>query len=113
LWWNFYHWSWWNSNRKGKQNTAEIIAGCSEINTAAFYCDTLIIGGYNDWFLPSKDELNKLYLNKDVIGGFAESTYWSSSELESYPVWGQEFSAGFQFETNKFDFRYVRAVRYF
>ncbi|MFH1224133.1 MAG: DUF1566 domain-containing protein [Pseudomonadota bacterium] len=37
-------------------------------------------GGYHDWYLPSKDELNKLYLNRVKIGGFALDTYWSSSE---------------------------------
>jgi hypothetical protein len=37
-------------------------------------------GGYTDWYLPSKDELSKLYLNKTVIGGFADGKYWSSSD---------------------------------
>lgn len=42
-------------------------------------------GGYTDWFLPSKDELYKLYLNKSSIGGFNTGTqtnnyYWSSSQ---------------------------------
>ena len=44
-------------------------------------------GVYTDWYLPSKDELNKLYLNKVVIGGFAggfpDGFYWSSSEDSS------------------------------
>ncbi|MAW66004.1 MAG: hypothetical protein CMD18_07405, partial [Flavobacteriales bacterium] len=30
----------------GKQNTADILAGCSETNIAAYLCDTLTLGGY-------------------------------------------------------------------
>jgi hypothetical protein len=40
-------------------------------------------GGYMDWYLPSKDELNLLYQNKDAVGGFATSGipgYWSSTQ---------------------------------
>ena len=37
-------------------------------------------GGYNDWYLPSKDELNKLYLNRASIGNFGNWNYWTSSE---------------------------------
>jgi hypothetical protein len=44
----------------------------------------LVLGGYSDWYLPSKDELNKLYLNKVAVGGFASYYYWSSSEDSQY-----------------------------
>jgi hypothetical protein len=40
-------------------------------------------GGYMDWYLPSRDELNLLYQNKDAVGGFAttgHATYWSSTQ---------------------------------
>jgi hypothetical protein len=39
--------------------------------------------GYNDWFLPSKDELYQLYLQKTIVGGFTKNFYWSSSEATS------------------------------
>ncbi|MCX6224177.1 MAG: hypothetical protein NTV01_05425, partial [Bacteroidia bacterium] len=40
-------------------------------------------GGYSDWYLPSRHELDKLELNKMAIGGFADSFYWSSSEFSA------------------------------
>lgn len=45
---------------------------------AKYYCR---LRGTNDrWRLPTKEELNKMYLNKDEIGGFSSGLYWSSSE---------------------------------
>jgi hypothetical protein len=50
-------------------------------NTAKTACDKLILNGYNDWYLPTKDELNALYNNlKQLgIGGFEDDDYWSST----------------------------------
>ena len=105
----------------GNQNTADILAGCSETNIAAYICDTLTLGGYNDWFLPSKDELNKLYenigqgnaLGLGNVGGFASGYYWSSTENGGYYAWDQSFYGGLQDYTFKSDYGYVRAVRAF
>ncbi len=40
---------------------------------------------YGDWYLPSKAELNLLYTEKTVVGGFADGYYWSSTELRLSP----------------------------
>ena len=64
----------------GAANTADIVAGCSEPNTAAKIADAYALNGYMDWYLPSKDELNLLYQQKTVVGGFVSNQYWSSSE---------------------------------
>ena len=48
------------------------------------------------WRLPTKDELNLLYQNKDKIGGFASSYYWSSTESNDNGVWKQYFYNGLQ-----------------
>lgn len=71
------------------------------------------------WRLPTKDELNLIYKNKDDIGGFSVSAvlysdYWSSTEYNSsYGAWLQYFGNGLQDFNNK-DGRYnVRAVRTF
>ena len=89
---------------------------------AAKVCDdyAIIVGGvtYDDWFLPSKDELYKLYLNKDKIGGFTDAWYWSSSEnwltnLAS-GAGDQDFTSGIQgWDYPKANLDRVRAVRYF
>ena len=105
----------------GNQNTADILAGCSATNIAAYLCDTLTLGGYNDWFLPSKDELNKLYKNIGQgnalglgnVGGFASYYYWSSSVLGIYGAWSQFFGDGNQFNLSKDGLSNVRAVRAF
>ncbi len=62
----------------GEQNTIDLLnANCS---SAANACGELISNGYDDWYLPSIQELYKLYENRSLIGGFNESNaYWSSS----------------------------------
>ncbi len=97
----------------GNQNTIDIVTGCSTSGIAARICYDLVLGGYSDWYLPSKDELNKLYLNQVAIGGFANASYWSSSETDDYGAWGQYFNDGTQGGYDKDTPNYVRAVRAF
>ena len=101
----------------GLPNTNNIVAICTTPDIAARICYDLVLDGYNDWFLPSIDELFELYQNKNVIGGFCQGSthwYWSSSESSSTPVnaWMQNFDGG-QSCFNKFYVGAVRAVRYF
>ena len=63
------------------------------------------------WRLPTKDELNMLYKNKEEIGGFANNYYWSSTVFDNYDAWEQNFNNGFQNFFNKDYGYYVRAVR--
>jgi hypothetical protein len=98
----------------GNQNTIDIEAGCTTAGTAADICANLTLGGYSDWFLPSKDELNQMYLNKAVIGGFGDGYYWSSSENSLYTAWAQGFYYGYQNANHKSRTQTsVRAVRAF
>ena len=66
----------------------------------------------NGWRLPTKNELNLMYLNKNKIGGFA-NYYWSSEEFNSNTAWGQLFGNGNQLNDVKGFGYYVRAVRAF
>jgi len=100
----------------GEQNTIDIETGCTTPGTAADICANLSLGGYSDWFLPSKDELNLMYENLylEGVGGFADTNYWSSSELYFYlNAWVQSFGGGGQFDAAKKYTYQVRAVRAF
>jgi len=97
----------------GGQNTTEILAGCPTENIAARWCSDLVLDGYSDWYLPSKDELNKLYINREAISGFKYYTYWSSSECSTTGAWRQYFTNGEQWNGNKGSPNYVRAIRAF
>jgi hypothetical protein len=108
----------------GAMNTAIIVASQMADNQsgnfAAKVCAdySVTIGGitYGDWYLPSKYELNLLYLQKAVVGGFANDFYWSSSEYDySYYgyAWFQYFSSGIQYYEDESSSFFVRAVRAF
>ena len=97
----------------GQDNTTAIVTIQGAGSYAAQLCNDLTEGGYDDWFLPSKDELNKLYINRDAIGGFAEDYYWSSSEYDASNAWDQLFINGYQNYNGKYVTLPVRAVRAF
>ena len=105
----------------GAANTTAIVSGCSETAIAARICADLTLGGYTDWFFPSKDELNLMYenigpgdeLGLGDIGNFGSNVYWSSTQVDSSRAWKQGFTAGFQAFGNKGVSNNVRAVRAF
>jgi Protein of unknown function (DUF1566) len=97
----------------GQANTTLIVNLCSTAGIAARICDDLVLNGYSDWFLPSQDELNQMYLQRIVIGGFPSNVYWSSSEYDAIYAWSQAFGYGSQVIHHKNGTYYVRAVRAF
>ncbi len=97
----------------GKANTEAIVRALGDGNYAAKICDDLDLGGYADWFLPSKDELAELYKQKNTVGGFASNYFWSSSESSSSNAWFRSFNDGYQTGSSKDNDYHVRAVRAF
>ncbi len=106
----------------GATNTVGIdTASCSVPGDAAVICANLSLSEYEDWFLPSAKELNEMYqkIGKGAatpntnIGGFADIWYWSSSEVEAFIAWAQQFNDGTQSGGIKNDDYRVRAVRAF
>jgi hypothetical protein len=98
----------------GRKNTALILA--TDVDApAAKACKDYSNGGKTDWFLPSNDELDQLYVNRTSVGNMDESTsYWSSSQVGSGSSRDQRFSDGRQFTSTKNVTSFsVRAVRAF
>ena len=95
----------------GAQNTADIQTGCPVQPIAASLADSYSLNGFDDWFLPARDELDELYQNRDLVPGLSAATYWSSTELNASSAFTQNFatgSAGTSFKSNVFAARAVR-----
>jgi len=108
-----------NGAMDGAARTTLMVGACT--SGAAVLADAYIatVNGveYGDWFLPSKGELNQMYVNRAVVGGFftIDELYWSSSEYSASIAWGQSFFNGVQWNPNfNKDSNYrVRPVRAF
>ena len=103
----------------GLMNTAMIVALQTADNQtgnfAAKVCadySVAVAETYGEWYLPSKYELNLLYLQKAVVGDLY-ADYWSASEFDSQFAWSQYFGDGLQNYVFKWNDFWVRAVRAF
>jgi hypothetical protein len=104
----------------GSSNTDAIVASIGAGTYAAKICADLVEGGYSDWYLPSKDELYKMFLNRDLNGvGRSARGYFSSSEYTGSIIWlgwmddGNFTTWSGGCEACKSQLRYVRAFRNF
>ena len=103
----------------GKQNTQSIVNRLSQLREtgrAAQICTSLNFGGFSDWFLPSRDELDLMYKNlkQKGLGGFQNNKYWSSSQTSNAYAIGQNFTDGSQSSNNAKNLAFfVRAIRAF
>ena len=93
---------------QGNTDTATSAAALADSHTAT-------VSGvlYDDWYLPSTDELNLLYIQRTSVGGFVVGYYWSSSEINATSAWLQFFIDGYQGGGTKNTAYYVRPVRAF
>ena len=100
----------------GAAKTAVMLGDCTDgaANLADAYTATVSGVVYGDWFLPSKGELNQMYVNRNAIGGFSSDAYWSSSEYGVSGAWFHSFGNDLQGDFPKdFSGFYVRPVRAF
>jgi len=111
------------SHYDGQGNTEKIVSMTGAGDYAAYHCDTLSLNGYDDWYLPSADEMYLLFRNRYLINkileedgddhtpGLEAETYWTSSERES--------SQSYVFLNGNLDYTFkdqtadVRAIRAF
>ena len=117
---------------KGQANTAAMMSQANYTGGAATVCydySTTVNGiTYNDWFLPSRDELDLMWTNladsngdgqntgpsdPNNLGDFATTLYWSSTEFDINGAWNQYFDDGYQNDNGKSITGIVRAVRAF
>lgn len=97
---------------KGLTNTNLLmISGCT--SGAGVMAHAYHGGGKTDWFLPSKNELHAMYLNRAVIGGLGDSVYWSSSENDVNGAWIHYFRTNGQYLRFKGISNSVRPIRAF
>lgn len=97
----------------GNGNTNIIVAIQGSGSYAAKLCYDLTLGGYSDWYLPSIDELNMMYLNREAIGGLSSAYYWSSTEVNYINAYILHLSGGYLYSQAKNNQHNVRAIRSF
>jgi hypothetical protein len=71
----------------GRANTERIVSMVGSNPSSAKSCSDYTYGGYDDWFLPSRDELYQLFLNKTAAGIDISGWHWSSSEDNAANAW--------------------------
>ena len=102
----------------GRNNTALIIAAEKEAYPsdtyiyAALACDNYSVEGFNDWFLPSRDELDQLYIRRADFG-LSSGFFWSSSQNLDWSAWSRNFGDGIRYSRSKDNDENVRPVRAF
>lgn len=113
-----------SSHFDGKANTAAVIAQPGHLTSAALLCDQYSVGGYDDWYLPTLQELGTLYMNAPIVNSALASIngaspikrflFWSSVELgdSSYAIVGVFIDGQVLFQTKGNSYS-VRAVRSF
>jgi len=114
-----------NAIGDGASNTALMItvmnSEIAQFETSAQRCGDLSYNGYDDWFLPSSEELGAIWDNlvdngagqNSGTGGFDEEIYWSSSQRNSDYAYGLRFDGSSLSYYSKSERVSVRAVRSF
>ncbi|ABL65336.1 DUF1566 domain-containing protein [Chlorobium phaeobacteroides] len=96
----------------GRTNTAAILAQGGHVASAAKLCADYEYDGVSDWYLPSRDELQKMFQNKAVVCNFCDA-HWSSSEAGPADVWVNSDTGSKGHYHMKSIGINVRAIRYY
>ncbi len=95
-----------NTNQAPNSTTFPAFKACKDLN----------VGGYTDWYLPSRAELDYMFNNKALLEAgpmtdFNTFFYWSSSEWSANDVWGLVFADGNGYQGGKTSNVNVRCMR--
>jgi hypothetical protein len=96
----------------GQANTSKIVNFDASVTYAAHVCNNLVLGGFDDWYLPSKDELLKLYQVKSSLH-ISDDRYWSSTEATAGAAVVIRFMDGVTINQTKTVTNKARAIRSF
>jgi hypothetical protein len=96
----------------GASNTNQIVNSIGSGTYAAKLCFDHIENGYNDWFLPTWKEMEKIQLNQVLIGGFQPQEYWTANN-DGNQAWSTNFITGTSIYHPANDLNRVRPARYF
>lgn len=97
----------------GSANTALIAEQSGEF--AAKIAATLVINGFDDWFLPSLDEIGEMYENlfRRQLGDLARAGYWTSTERTPDRAMVRNFDTAGQISGQKSNENHIRPIRAF
>ncbi len=101
------------SSAHGLIASPEDLSGEADWEEAMQFCKACREGGYADWRLPDEVELDLLYRQKEVVGGFERFSYWSATEYAEHFAFFQHFLTGERDNDFKDNTCYVRAIRSF
>jgi hypothetical protein len=112
----------WKTTRTSTAGTTSCVDGYANTygpmdnatHPAGNFTATRSINGFSDWYMPARDELNIMYVNKGAMPsgeGFASNRYWSSTEFSAVYAWNQYFVLGNIYINSKTMSNRVRAVR--
>lgn len=111
------------SHYHGEENTTHIVNSTGEGTYAAYACDTLLMNGYDDWYLPAADEMYLLFRSRYVLNqllvddgnddtaGLTADGYWTSTEKDGNEAY--QFRTGNLKVAGKEESAIVRAIRAF
>ena len=100
-----------DSDINGPQNTADIVAdGNSTVYPAAHFCNDLVIGGYSDWYMPAKNEIEVCYYNLKPTT--ASNNTSVGINANAVPARASNYTAGTPAQTSATNFKSPSGTEY-
>jgi hypothetical protein len=92
-----------SSDIDGPANTAAQIAAGAASHPCADFCNSAVIGGFSDWYMPARNELEVCYFN--LKPGTASNNTSSGINPNAVPARASNYTAGAPAQTSAADFQ--------